>query len=128
MSQRAKEGAAPVAPPVEGDFYDLAALLDEEDRLLFKRVRAFMEEHVAPPAALPAGGDGSLYKGGRGLRGGPPPPFITVWGGRGVFPLEVPPPMAELGIAGLAYHGYGCPGRTFLADGFVAMELARIDP
>src|SRR2546421_6382635 len=36
--------------------------------------------------------------------------------------------MAELGIAGLAYRGYGCPGRSFLADGFVAMELARIDP
>ena len=36
--------------------------------------------------------------------------------------------MAELGIAGLAYHGYGCPGRSFVADGFVAMEMARIDP
>ena len=35
------------APVVEGDFYDLAALLDEEDRVLLKRVRAFLDR-VAP--------------------------------------------------------------------------------
>src|SRR5256714_1910830 len=102
MSQTAKTGTAPVPPAVEGDFYDLAALLDEEDRLLLKRVRGFMEEHVAP--------------------------VINVYWGKAEFPFEVLPAMAELGIAGLAYHGHGCPGRSFLADGFVALELARIDP
>ena len=102
MSQAAKPGATHVAPEVEGDFYDLAGLLDEEDRLLLKRVRAFMEEHVAP--------------------------IINVYWGKAEFPFEVVPAMAELGIAGLAYHGYGCPARSFLADGFVALELARIDP
>jgi glutaryl-CoA dehydrogenase len=91
-----------IPPPVEGDFYDLAAILEEEDRLLLKRVRTFMEEHVAP--------------------------IINVYWGKAEFPFEVLPPMAELGIAGLAYQGYSCPGRSFLADGFVAMELARIDP
>ena len=80
------------APAVEGDFYDLAALLEEEDRLLLKRVRTFMEEHVAP--------------------------IINVYWGKAEFPFEVLPAMAELGIA----------GRSFLADGFVALELARIDP
>ena len=74
------------APAVEGDFYDLAALLDEEDRLLLKRVRGFMEEHVAP--------------------------VINVYWGKAEFPFEVLPAMAELGIAGLAYRGWGCPGRT----------------
>lgn len=96
-----KAGTAPVPPAVEGDFYDLAGLLEEEDRLLLKRVRGFMEEHVAP--------------------------VINVYWGKAEFPFEVLPHMAQLGIAGLAYHGYGCPGRGFLADGFVAMELARID-
>jgi glutaryl-CoA dehydrogenase len=91
-----------VPPAVEGDFYDLAGLLEEEDRLLLKRVRAFMEEHVAP--------------------------IINVYWGKAEFPFEVLPAMAELGIAGLAYSGYGCPARSFLADGFVALELARIDP
>ena len=98
----AKVGSAPVAPAVEGDFYDLAAFLEEEDRLLLKRVRTFMEEHVAP--------------------------VINVYWGKAEFPFEVLPAMAELGIAGLPYQGYGCPGRSFLADGFVALELARIDP
>ncbi len=98
----AKAGAVPVPPAVEGDFYDLAGLLEEEDRLLLKRVRTFMEEHVAP--------------------------IINVYWGKAEFPFEVLPAMAELGIAGLPYSGHGCPGRSFLADGFVALELARIDP
>jgi glutaryl-CoA dehydrogenase len=102
VSEATKEGTAPVAPPVEGDFYDLAGLLEEDDRLLLKRVRAFMEEHVAP--------------------------IINVYWGKAEFPFEVLPAMAELGIAGLAYSGHGCPGRSFLLDGFVALELARIDP
>ena len=90
------------APPVEGDFYDFAALLDEDDRLLLKRVRSFMEERVAP--------------------------VINVYWGKAEFPFEILEGFAELKIAGLAYHGYGCPGRSFLADGFVSMELARVDP
>src|SRR5262249_58387080 len=32
------------------------------------------------------------------------------------------------GLGGLPYHGFGCPGRSFLLDGMVAMELARTDP
>jgi glutaryl-CoA dehydrogenase len=90
------------APPVEGDFYDFAALLDEDDRLLLKRVRSFMEERVAP--------------------------VINVYWGKAEFPFELLESFAELKIAGLPYHGYGCPGRSFLADGFVSMELARVDP
>jgi glutaryl-CoA dehydrogenase len=90
------------APPVEGDFYDFAALLDEDDRLLLKRVRSFMEERVAP--------------------------VINVYWGRAEFPFELMEAFADLKIAGLPYHGYGCPGRSFLADGFVSMELARVDP
>jgi glutaryl-CoA dehydrogenase len=90
------------APAVEGDFYDLAALLDEDDRLLLKRVRSFMEEHVAP--------------------------VINVYWGKAEFPFELLEGFADLKIAGLPYRGYGCPGRSFLADGFVSMEVARVDP
>jgi glutaryl-CoA dehydrogenase len=32
-----------------------------------------------------------------------------------------------LGVAGVAYDGYGCAGRSTLVDGFVIQELARID-
>ena len=96
MSEAAKAGTVPVPPAVEGDFYDLAALLEEEDRLLLKRVRTFMEEHVAP--------------------------IINVYWGKAEFPFEVLPAMAELGIAGLAYSRLRLPrpqlpGRWVRGDG-----------
>src|SRR3954462_6097332 len=55
-------------------------------------------------------------------------PVINEWWTRGKFPQHLIPEMAELGIAGNPYRGYGCPGRSFLTDGMVAMELSRGDP
>ena len=88
--------------PADADFYALELLLDEEDRTLLHRVRAFMEKEVEP--------------------------VINHYWTRARFPHELLPGMAELGIAGLPYAGYGCPGRDRLLDGMVAMELARTDP
>jgi glutaryl-CoA dehydrogenase len=84
------------------DFYDLAGLLSEADRELLRRVRAFMDEQVEP--------------------------VINEYWTRGQFPRQLVPRLAELGIAGNPYQGYGCPGRSFLTDGMVAMELSRGDP
>ncbi len=87
---------------VTSDFYDLEALLDDDDRALLHRVRAFMDEQVEP--------------------------VINDWWTRGKFPRELIPGLAELGIAGAQYKGYGCPGRSPLTDGMIAMELSRGDP
>jgi alkylation response protein AidB-like acyl-CoA dehydrogenase len=87
---------------VTSDFYDLEALLDDDDRALLHRVRAFMDEQVEP--------------------------VINDWWTRGKFPQELIPGLAELGIAGMQYSGYGCPGRSPLMDGMIAMELSRGDP
>jgi glutaryl-CoA dehydrogenase len=35
--------------------------------------------------------------------------------------------MAKLGIGGIGYQGYGCAGGSMLLNGFVSLELARID-
>ena len=35
-------------PPPDGDFYGIVGTLSQEDRSLLSRVRAFMEEKVAP--------------------------------------------------------------------------------
>jgi glutaryl-CoA dehydrogenase len=86
----------------DADFYALELLLDDQDRALLHRVRAFMEKEVQP--------------------------IINRYWTRAKFPHELLPGMAELGIAGLPYAGYGCPGRDRLLDGMVAMELARTDP
>jgi glutaryl-CoA dehydrogenase len=88
--------------PADADFYALELLLDDEDRALLHRVRAFMEKQVQP--------------------------IINHYWTRAKFPHELLPGLAGLGIAGLPYQGYGCPGRSPLLDGMVAMELARTDP
>jgi len=87
---------------VTSDFYDLESLLSDDDRALLHRVRAFMDERVQP--------------------------IINDYWTRGKTPLELIPAMAELGIAGTQYSGYGCPGRSPLTDGMIAMELSRGDP
>jgi glutaryl-CoA dehydrogenase len=93
---------AAALPAVDGDFYQIAGLLSREDQLLLGRVRAFMEAEVAP--------------------------IINHYWVRATFPFDILPGLRALGIAGMPYHGYGCPGKSTLLDGFVAMELARVDP
>ena len=88
--------------PADADFYALELLLDDRDRALLQRVRGFMEKEVQP--------------------------IINRYWTRAKFPHELVPGLAELGIAGLPYAGYGCPSRSRLLDGMVAMELARTDP
>jgi glutaryl-CoA dehydrogenase len=85
-----------------GDFYSLEALLDDDDREILHRVRAFMSEQVAP--------------------------IITQYWARAAFPFEILPGLRELGTVGLPYTGYGCGGRSTVLDGMVAMEIARVDP
>jgi glutaryl-CoA dehydrogenase len=84
-----------------GDFYDIAALLSDDDHEIVGRVRAFGEQVVAP--------------------------IINEYWARAEFPFQLIPQMASLGIAGLSYAGYGCPARSPTLDGFIAMELARVD-
>ncbi len=84
------------------DFYGLEALLDDDDREYLHRVRDFMKSEVEPT--------------------------VNQHWQRGSFPFEIVPGFRQLGLAGLPYHGFGCPGRSFLLDGMVAMELARTDP
>ncbi|MXG90070.1 acyl-CoA dehydrogenase family protein [Nocardioides flavescens] len=84
------------------DFLGFELLLEEQDRELLSRVRAFMTREVEP--------------------------VINEHWTRASFPHELVPGLAELGISGLAYDGPGCPARGALVNGLVAMELSRIDP
>ena len=84
------------------DFLGFEMLLEEADRDLVRRVRAWGTREVEP--------------------------VINDYWTRATFPHDLVPGMAELGIAGLAYDGPGCPHRGALVDGMVAMELARVDP
>jgi glutaryl-CoA dehydrogenase len=96
--------ATATEPPtaVDEDFYEVEALLERPDRELVHRVRDFMRAEVEP--------------------------IINDYWTRAEFPFEILPGLRELGIVGLAYHGYGFPGRSHLVSGLVSMELARVDP
>lgn len=103
MSTSGERSVATTAlPAVDGDFYQTAGLLSDEDRAVLGRVRAFMEAQVAPT--------------------------INHYWTRAAFPFEILPGFRALGIAGTPYQGYGCPGKSTLLDGFISMELARVDP
>jgi glutaryl-CoA dehydrogenase len=84
------------------DFYGIEQLLDEPARDAVRRTREFMAKEVEP--------------------------VINRYWTREEFPYELIGGFARLGIAGVAYEGYGCPGGGPLLDGVLAMELARSDP
>lgn len=88
-------------PRVDGDFYDVETVLDEADRAVLLRVRKFMNDEVRP--------------------------IVNDFWLRGEFPYDLIGKFAKLGVAGLPYQGYGCPGRSFLLEGLVAQEIARVD-
>jgi len=88
-------------PPVNGDFYRIAGVLNDKERALLGRVREFMESAIAP--------------------------VIEDYWARDEFPFTMIPKMAEVGIGGIGYSGYGAAGGSWVLNGLVAMELARVD-
>jgi alkylation response protein AidB-like acyl-CoA dehydrogenase len=96
----AKERKPPPAP--NSDLYTIMDALTAEERTLVKQVRTFMETNVSP--------------------------VINKYWADDAFPFELLPAFKELNIGGLGLDGYGCRGGSQKLFGFVAMELARIDP
>jgi alkylation response protein AidB-like acyl-CoA dehydrogenase len=88
-------------PAPNGDFYQVTECLNDVERDILRKVRAFMETRVAP--------------------------VITKYWAEDSFPFELLPDLRDLSIAGLGYNGYGCSGGSTLLMGFVMMELARVD-
>ena len=100
LSTQAKKGQHNL-PPIDGDFYNLSLKLTPEEREIQLKVRRFMEDEVKPIA--------------------------NKYWNRAEFPHQIIPKMAELNVCGIAYEGYGCPNQSFMMEGILAMELARID-
>lgn len=101
MKMLASDGKEKKQPPVDGDFYQLSETLNEEDRAMQLQVRHFMEEEIKP--------------------------VINDHWLAGTFPYEIIPKLAALNSCGITYKGYGCAGKTFLMEGILAMEMARVD-
>lgn len=93
---------APIkSPEPDSDFYSIRQLLSAPEQELLGKVRSFMETKVAP--------------------------IITKYWAADEFPFEIIPAIRELNIVGVGFTGYGCPGGSTLLDGFIAMEIARVD-
>lgn len=90
-----------VLPPVDGDFYDVYRTLTSEERAIQLKVRAFMEAEVRP--------------------------VVNHYWLHDEFPFELIEKMRTLDICGVTYKGYGCPGLSFVMEGVIAMEMARVD-
>jgi alkylation response protein AidB-like acyl-CoA dehydrogenase len=91
----------PPLPAPDSDFYMIRQVLPEDEQALLRKVRSFMEETVAP--------------------------VINKYWAEDAFPFELIPAIRDLNIVGVGFNGYGCPGGSALLDGFIAMELARVD-
>jgi glutaryl-CoA dehydrogenase len=83
------------------DFYDVAALLDDEERQVQQTVSRFVDERVLPII-------GEAFEAHR-------------------FPAELIPEIAELGLLGCNLTGYGCAGLNNVAYGLACQELERGD-
>src|SRR5687768_14263293 len=84
-------------PEIDTDFYDLHQLLSPEERSLQLEVREFMQKEIRP--------------------------IVNTFWLRDEFPHLIIPALAKLNICGLTFQGYGCPGKSSLLEGFIAMEM-----
>jgi glutaryl-CoA dehydrogenase len=83
------------------DFYDVGALLSDDERLIRDTVGRFVDREVTPIIA-------DCFAAER-------------------FPVELVPRLAELGLFGATLRGYGCPGLGHTAYGIICEELERGD-
>jgi len=98
---KGKTVAAHELPPPDADFYHLTDVLSEDEKRKLLEVRAFLKSKVAP--------------------------IINKYWAEDSFPFEIIPGIRDLKIAGSGYEGYGCAGGSTLLNGFIAMELSRVD-
>ena len=98
---KGKTPAAHELPQPDADFYHLTDVLNADEKRKLLEVRAFMKTKVEP--------------------------IINKYWTDDSFPFEIIPGIRDLKIAGSGYEGYGCAGGSTLLNGFIAMELARVD-
>jgi glutaryl-CoA dehydrogenase len=83
------------------DYYGIDEWLTEEERGWRDRVRNFVEEKALP--------------------------VIAEYFDRGEFPMKLVPGMAQLGLFGLHFEGYGCRKTSDTIFGLICRELGRCD-
>jgi glutaryl-CoA dehydrogenase len=102
MATTAKQaGVGSSVRPGAEDFLNLDAHLSEAEIGVRETVRTFVRERIKPN--------------------------IRAWYDEAVFPREIVPEFAELGLLGMHLHGYGCAGKSAVEYGLACMELEAGD-
>ena len=83
------------------DLLDFDSLLTDDEREVRRTVRSFVERRITPN--------------------------IAEWYEKAVFPVDLVPELAEMGLLGFHIKGYGCAGRSAVEYGIAAMELEAGD-
>ncbi len=83
------------------DVLDVESEFGDEERLVRDTVRSFVADRVSPN--------------------------IADWFERGVFPSELVPELARLGLLGMHLRGYGCAGTSAVSYGLACRELEAAD-
>ena len=83
------------------DLINFDSLLSAEELALRDTVRGFVNDNIKPN--------------------------IAQWYNDAVFPLEIVPEMAKLGLLGMHLEGYGCAGRSAVEYGIAGAELEAGD-
>ncbi|KSU66752.1 acyl-CoA dehydrogenase family protein [Arthrobacter sp. NIO-1057] len=83
------------------DLINFDSLLNSEEIALRDTVRGFVKEQIKPN--------------------------IAQWYNDAVFPLDIVPEMAKLGLLGMHLNGYGCAGRSAVEYGIAGAELEAGD-
>jgi len=91
----------PQTLPNPGDFLNVGALLNQEERMVRDTVRGFVRDRVLPNVAQ--------------------------WFEEGILPRELGKQLGDLGLLGMHLHGYGCPGASAVSYGIACMELEAGD-
>jgi len=98
---KSKPEAARPLPQPDADFYHLTDVLNEGEKKIIEKVRTFLKSEVTP--------------------------IINKYWAEDSFPFEIVPGFRDLGIVGGGFEGYGAAGGSTLLNGFVALELAKVD-
>ena len=88
-------------PPYRGDFLDIDAMLDDEERLIRDTVRSFVADRVLPD--------------------------IAEWFEAGTIPVELAKEMGAMGLLGMHLGGYGTAGTNAVSYGLACLELEAGD-
>ena len=83
------------------DFYELDALLSDEEQMIRDTVAKFVENDFKP--------------------------LVAEHFEAGTFPMELVPAIADMGLLGMHLDGYGCAGASAMAYGIACRELEAGD-